>query len=65
MRFVRARVGQVEGSIDGRRLQRLFRTDLIYDAAGNLTNDGSHSYRYDAEGDLLNVDAGNTGDYAL
>ncbi|HLG15424.1 MAG TPA: RHS repeat-associated core domain-containing protein [Blastocatellia bacterium] len=29
-----------------------------YDAAGNLTNDGMHAYRYDAEGRLARVDAG-------
>jgi RHS repeat-associated protein len=36
---------------------------LSYDAAGNLLNDGYHSYTYDAEGDLLTVDAGSTGTY--
>jgi RHS repeat-associated protein len=29
-----------------------------YDAAGNLLNDGTHSYTYDAEGRLLTVDGG-------
>jgi RHS repeat-associated protein len=31
-----------------------------YDAAGNLLNDGSHSYTYDAEGRLLSVDGGSS-----
>lgn len=29
-----------------------------YDAAGNLTSDGAHSYQYDAEGRIAKVDAG-------
>jgi RHS repeat-associated protein len=35
-----------------------------YDAAGNLLNDGTHSYTYDAENHLLKVDNGNTATYA-
>ena len=31
-----------------------------YDAAGNMTHDGSHSYTYDAENRLATVDAGAT-----
>lgn len=31
---------------------------VTYDAAGNVTNDGSHSYTYDAENRLVSVDAG-------
>jgi RHS repeat-associated protein len=34
-----------------------------YDAAGNLINDGSHSYQYDAEGNLTGVDGGQTASY--
>ena len=34
-----------------------------YDAAGNLTNDGSHSYTYDAENRLTKVDGGTTASY--
>ena len=34
-----------------------------YDAAGNLLNDGSHSYTYDAEGRITAVDSGNTARY--
>jgi len=29
-----------------------------YDAAGNLTSDGTHSYSYDAEGNIAKVDGG-------
>jgi hypothetical protein len=34
-----------------------------YDAAGNMTGDGSHTYTYDAEGNLTAVDAGATAKY--
>ena len=34
-----------------------------YDAAGNLVNDGSHTYKYDGEGNLLTVDGVNTATY--
>ena len=34
-----------------------------YDAAGNLTADPAHTYQYDAEGNLLSVDNGNTETY--
>lgn len=33
------------------------------DAAGNVTSDGFHSYTYDAEGNVLNVDGGSTATY--
>jgi len=36
---------------------------ITYDALGNVTNDGFHSYTYDAEGRLLQVDGGNTAKY--
>ena len=36
---------------------------LIYDAAGNLTNDTFHTYQYDAEGNVLKVDNGVTATY--
>jgi hypothetical protein len=34
-----------------------------YDAAGNLLNDGVHSYTYDAENHIIKVDSGNTATY--
>jgi hypothetical protein len=34
-----------------------------YDAAGNMINDGSHSYVYDAEENLIGVDGGATAQY--
>jgi len=34
-----------------------------YDAAGNLVNDGTHNYTYDAENRLTQVDAGATASY--
>ncbi|MFI5059045.1 MAG: RHS repeat-associated core domain-containing protein [Candidatus Acidiferrales bacterium] len=34
-----------------------------YDAAGNLLNDGVHSYTYDAENRIINVDGGSTATY--
>src|SRR5258706_14585738 len=38
-------------------------TPYVYDAAGNLTNDGSHTYTYDAENRIVQVDGGNTATY--
>jgi RHS repeat-associated protein len=37
--------------------------NYTYDAAGNVTNDGAHSYQYDAENRLVNVDSGATAQY--
>ncbi len=34
-----------------------------YDAAGNMTNDGSDTYTYDAEGNIIKVDSGTTALY--
>ncbi|MFI5059357.1 MAG: RHS repeat-associated core domain-containing protein [Candidatus Acidiferrales bacterium] len=36
----------------------------LYDAAGNLTADGNHTYTYDAENRLTAVDSGNTATYS-
>ena len=35
----------------------------LYDAAGNMTHDASHSYAYDAENRLISVDANGTATY--
>jgi RHS repeat-associated protein len=37
---------------------------FTYDAAGNVTNDGVHTYQYDAENRPVNVDGGGTAQYA-
>jgi RHS repeat-associated protein len=42
---------------------RLVGPPYQYDAAGNMTNDGSHAYTYDAENRLVQVDAGATATY--
>ena len=38
--------------------------NYTYDAAGNVTNDGVHSYRYDSENRIVSVDGGSTASYA-
>jgi RHS repeat-associated protein len=38
--------------------------NYAYDAAGNVTNDGQHSYTYDGENRLVAVDGGATGQYS-
>jgi RHS repeat-associated protein len=42
---------------------RLLGSPYQYDAAGNMTYDGSHSYTYDAENRVSQVDGGNTATY--
>lgn len=42
---------------------RLTTSGFQYDAAGNLVSDGNHSYTYDADGNVLSVDNGGTGQY--
>jgi RHS repeat-associated protein len=37
--------------------------DLLYDANGNVTNDGAHTYIYDAENRVVSVDSGFTATY--
>ena len=38
-------------------------TGYQYDAAGNMTSDGSHTYTYDAENRIIQVDRGSTASY--
>jgi len=38
--------------------------NYTYDSAGNVTNDGSHTYAYDAENRIVNVDGGATASYS-
>jgi len=40
-----------------------FGSPYQYDAAGNMTYDGAHSYTYDAENRLIKVDGGSTATY--
>jgi RHS repeat-associated protein len=42
---------------------RITNSGFQYDAAGNLTNDGTHSYTYDAENRISKVDGGATATY--
>ena len=42
---------------------RLLGAPYQYDAAGNMTNDGAHTYTYDAEDRLIQVDGGATATY--
>jgi RHS repeat-associated protein len=37
--------------------------NYVYDAAGNVTNDGAHAYTYDAENRVVSVDGGVTAQY--
>jgi RHS repeat-associated protein len=38
--------------------------NYVYDAAGNVTNDGVHTYQYDSENRIVSVDGGSTANYA-
>ena len=42
---------------------RITSAGYSYDAAGNVTSDGFHTYTYDAEGNLTAVDGGSTASY--
>jgi RHS repeat-associated protein len=42
---------------------RITGSGVTYDALGNVTNDGFHSYSYDAESRLITVDGGTTATY--
>ena len=39
-------------------------SSYTYDSAGNVTNDGLHSYGYDSENRIVSVDGGSTASYA-
>ncbi|MEN3334929.1 MAG: hypothetical protein V7641_4294 [Blastocatellia bacterium] len=55
----------ITGTIDG--LSRLAEVEAYgygYDAAGNVTTDGQHTYTYDSENRLVSVDGGATASYA-
>lgn len=52
------------GSAPTNRLSAVNGTSYLYDADGNVTNDGAHSYTYDSENRLVSVDGGATASYA-
>src|SRR3989442_3039239 len=39
-------------------------TNYLYDAAGNVTSDGVHTYTYDVENRIASLDGGSTAQYA-
>jgi YD repeat-containing protein len=51
-------------SISFNQANNIINTAGFYnDIVGNITNDGSHSYAYDADGNLTSVDSGQTATY--
>lgn len=44
-------------------LMKIGSTSAGYDAAGDLTSDGVHTYQYNAEGQMISVDNGSTATY--
>ena len=42
---------------------RITTSGYTFDAAGNIINDGCHTYTYDAENRIVKVDSGSTGVY--
>jgi len=58
---------QMSGGAPTNQLQTLTAGGTVYnytyDAVGNVTNDSQHTYQYDAENRLVNVDGGATGQY--
>jgi YD repeat-containing protein len=42
---------------------RIIDTGYVHDAAGNMTNDASHAYTFDAENRMTQVDGGSTATY--
>ncbi|HJQ68548.1 MAG TPA: RHS repeat-associated core domain-containing protein [Blastocatellia bacterium] len=51
------------GSVDNNRVKAVSGQVYAYDAAGNLLNDGAHTYTYDSENRLVSVD-GTAGQYS-
>jgi uncharacterized protein RhaS with RHS repeats len=49
---------QQSGGAPTNRIATVNSASYSYDAAGNVTNDGSHSYVYDAENRVVGVDGG-------
>ena len=46
------------------QIQTVGTVTYYYDAAGNVINDGSHTYVYDADNRVVSVDGGSTAQYA-
>jgi RHS repeat-associated protein len=55
--------GQLQSATFDAPSNRIVTSGYAYDAAGNLIQDGVHSYTYDAEGNVLSVDGGGTASY--
>lgn len=51
------------GTAPTNRISVVGATGISYDANGNLTNDGSHTYAYDSENRVVSVDGGSTASY--
>ena len=49
---------QQSGGVPTNRIAAVNAVGYSYDAAGNVTNDGSHSYTYDAENRVVRIDGG-------
>ena len=56
-------IDQTNG-IENNRIKVVSGQSYNYDAAGNVTNDGAHTYTYDSENRLVSVDGGATGQYS-
>jgi RHS repeat-associated protein len=51
---------QVTFSSSTNRVLQIGSASVVYDAAGNMTSDGTHTYQWDGEGRLKSVDSGST-----
>ncbi|MEN3331490.1 MAG: hypothetical protein V7641_855 [Blastocatellia bacterium] len=61
---IQSLVLQQSGGMTTNRLQSVNGVNYTYDVAGNVTNDGVHSYTYDSENRVVAVDSGTTANYA-
>jgi RHS repeat-associated protein len=56
-------IDQTNG-VENNRIKIVNGQTYSYDAAGNVTNDGTHTYTYDSENRFVSVDGGSTGSYS-